>query len=436
MRIMWMLALPAIAGCASATATRSRDYDAMLGELGRPAPARELAFGDHLDRAAVIRAVLAGNPGLDAARAAYRAAVADVATAGTFEDPRLSYELAPLSIAGSAPFGQRVQLSQKLPFPGKRGLAGDAAVADAAVAREDLRGLQLDLAALASAAFDAYTLAEQAIDVAEHHHAVIEQMKQASQAQLAAGRGSTQDALAAEVELGRIGQEHLMVEAERARVVARLNGLLHRDPEAPLPPPRVEELSTAPPPSLAELVRIAAERPDAAAATERLHGREAQLALADRASYPDLELMGSYDSMWDMPEHRWMLGIAIDLPLQRGKRAAAEDAARLRTVQATAEVERVRSDIRVDVFRARRDVEESLALVALNETRIVPAAQAQVEAALAGFVTGRNDFSVVLAAERGQRELQLTALRARAELSRRRATLDRAVGRLPGGGAP
>jgi outer membrane protein TolC len=63
----------------------------------------------------------------------------------------------------------------------------------------------------------------------------------------------------------------------------------------------------------------------------------------------------------------------------------------------------------------------------------VPAARAQIDAALAGFTTGANDFPAVIGAERGYREIQLAGFRARADAWRRQAMLDRAVGHVSQG---
>jgi outer membrane protein TolC len=334
------------------------------------------------------------------------------------------------------PFGQRVQVRQKLPWPGKRAVEGDIAVADAEMAHQDLRGVTLELAAVTSDLFDDYALVQQELAVNEHHRMTAEQMKKAVEAQLTAGRGSTQDSLAAEVEIGRMAQERLMLETQRETIVARLDGLLHRAPDAPLPAPATAAASTAEPPPLAELLARANERPDSRSAEQRIEGSQARIDGAQRAFYPDFEVMGSYDSMWDMPEHRWMLGVGIEVPLQRGKRDAGLDAARARATQAGAELDRLRDDIKVDVFRARREVVEADAIVASYEQQLVPASRAQVEAALQGFVIGRNDFTAVITAERNARELELASYRARTELSKRLVALDKATGRLPGGGVP
>ncbi|HSN29445.1 MAG TPA: TolC family protein [Kofleriaceae bacterium] len=437
-----MPALLAVAGCAGSL-DRTHDYDTMLGALRRDDAARSdgdaalaaVTSAQALDRTALVRAVLARNPTLGAMRAAWHAAAADVRAAGTLEDPMVTYELAPLSIASSAPFGQRVQVSQKLPWPGKRAVAGDIAVADAEMAHQDVRGMTLELAAMTSDLFDDYALVERELEVNDHHRMTAEQMKKAVEAQLAAGRGSTQDALAAEVELGKMAQERVMLETERETIVARLDGLLHRAPDAPLPAPAAVAPVVAEPAPLAQLLARAAERPDARSANERIAGASARVEGAERAFYPDLEVMGSYDSMF-MPEHRWMVGVGIEVPLQRGKRDAELDAARARVTQATAQLDRLRDDVKVDVFSARRAVVESNAIVTSYDQQLVPATRAQVEAALQGFVTGRNDFTAVITAERSAREIELASYRARTELSKRLVALDKATGRLPGGGVP
>jgi outer membrane protein TolC len=181
------------------------------------------------------------------------------------------------------------------------------------------------------------------------------------------------------------------------------------------------------------LAQLAVEgRPQRVAADARVRAGEARAALAERAYFPDFEIMGSYDSMWDMPQHRWMVGVGIDVPIQRGKRDANAAAARARVVQAQATRDRTVDDIRVEVTRAHREVEEAIHVVELYDTRLLPAARAQVDAALAGLATGQNDFPAVIGAERGLREVELAAFRARADAWRRQAALDRAVGRAVG----
>jgi len=418
----------------------------MLGELRREDRAR--ADGDArvaaavsaavLDRRMLIEAVLAANRDVEAMRQGWRAALAEVPAAGALDDPMLSYAVAPFSIGSSeARFGQRIELSQKLPWPGKRALASDAAVADAAVMRADLRAAQLEIAGLASQLYDDAYVNARAVEVNAQHRALVERMKKLAEMRMASGRGSTQDALQAEVEQGHLEHDRVMLETERIAIAARINGLLHREPSAMLPPPPAELALPGAPEAASSLAQLAVEgRPQRVAADARVRAGEARAALAERAYFPDFEIMGSYDSMWDMPQHRWMVGIGIDVPIQRGKREATASAARARVVQAQATRDRTVDDIRVEVTRAHRELEEAIHVIDLYDTRLLPAARAQVDAALAGLATGQNDFPAMIGAERGLREVELAAFRARADAWRRQAALDRAVGRAPVGGSP
>jgi outer membrane protein TolC len=442
---LFLAVLPVVAGCATTISSRT-DYDAMLGELRQGDRARAdsdarvatVTSAETLDRRALIAAVLAANPDLEAMRQGVRAQLAEASGQGALDDPMLRYELAPLAISSSdARFGQRIELSQKLPWPGKRSLARDAAVADAAVMRGEFLAAELELAMLASQLYDDAYLNARALEVNDQHRALVAQMKQVAEARLASGRGSTQDALQAEVELGHLAHDRVMLETERTAITARINGLVHRDPSATLPPVPAELPVPSAPATVAQLTALAVEdRPQRAAAEARLRASSARVGAADRAYYPDVEIMGSYDSMWDMPQHRWMVGVAIDVPIQRSKRDADAAATRARLAQAQANRDRTVDDIRVEVTRAHREAEEALHVVQLYDTRLLPAARAQVEAALAGFTTGQNDFPAVIGAERGLREVQLAGFRAHADAWRRRAALDRAIGRVPGGDQP
>src|SRR5690606_32699703 len=146
----------------------------------------------------------------------------------------------------------------------------------------------------------------------------------------------------------------------------------------------------------------------------------------------DLEVMGSYNSMWDMTAHRWMVGVMIDVPLQRGKRRAAVEQAEARIARARFEDERIVDEIRVEVDRAHRSVGEADALVAVYTDKLLPAARAQLDSARAGFTAAQNSFPVVVEAQNNLREIELSLATARAELSRRKAALARAVGVIPG----
>ena len=440
---MAIMTVSPLAMAACGTSATGRGYQEMLGEydrLGPPEPDRgdgeggAVVEGAALDRAALVRAVLESNPDVEAARQAWRAALAEVPQAEALEDPMLEYAVAPLSIVGDAPLGHRIQLSQRLPWPGKRRLRAEVALAEAEAARSDFDRVRLELALLASDLYDDYYVVARSLEINERHRELLEQMKKSAEAQYVVGRASQQDPIQAEVELAHLAHDRIVLETQREVLVAQMNGLLHREPAAPLPPPPAElaplDLVEKEPD---ELIRLALEqRPELEFQAGTVRAGEVAVDLARREFYPDLAIMGSYNSMWGMTEHQWMLGVGVNLPVWRERRHAAVDEARARTARAERERERLVDRIRVEVTEAHARAREAHHVVELYRNRLLPAARDQVDAALAGLTAGQNSFLAVVEAENNLRTVELRYETARAALQRREAALQRATGRIPG----
>lgn len=424
-------------GCASA---RGPSYETMRAEVDRPAaPSAEderALAGDVLERAAYVRAVVRRNPSIEAARSGWRAAVARVRSSGSLEDPMVTVQIAPLSIASSAaPLGYGASISQRLPWPGKLALEESVARAEAEAAKSDFEAMRRELALAAATLYDDYFVAVRALEINAQHVALVRELKAAALAQLTSGRASAQDPLQAEVELTHIEHATVVLTAQRDVTVAQMNELLHRDPALPLPPP-TNELALPNAPDAAEAKRLGddavTKRPEIAAARLRARAEQARRERAERESYPDVMVETSYSSMWAMPEHRWMVGLGFNLPLQRGRRAGGVEEADAARARYESEVASLSDKTRAEVVVAMKRLEEAHHVVALFGERLVPVARDQVDAARAGFVTSRNDFAAVVAAERNLRSVELDYQTARATFDRRRAELDRALGRMPG----
>lgn len=435
-----MLAL-AVAACASTTQTTPAPAapphasTSSTGEVGLAGASDRAMHAQVLERDAFVRAVLEKNPSLEAARHGMRAALARVRQTGTFEDPMVDLGIAPLSIGPSrAPFGFEVGISQKLPWFGKRGLETAASEADAAAAKSDYESVKRELALTAVMLYDDYFVASRSLEINGEHVTLMHAIHTSAIAQFGAGRGSAGDALMAEVELTHMEHDAMLLTTQRDVTVAQMNELLHRPPELPLPPPP-KELPLPAEPDLdtrnatAEAV---ARRPDIVAAEQRARAQEARAEQAEREAYPDITLSTSYSSMWEMPQHRWMVGVGLNLPFQTGKRSGMADEARAMRSELLSEAARMTDQARTGAFVARRQLEESKHVLELFERRLLPVARQTVDATRAGFITAQNPFNAVIEAEHSLRLLELEYQMRRAEYVRRRAELDRALGRIPG----
>lgn len=436
-----LAAVPIVSGCLGTAGSRA--YSASIPSYERselPAAAGDAASvftGAVLERDAFLRAVLRRNPSMDAARQGWRAALARVRQAGAIEDPMLDLGIAPLSIAGStAPFGFQLELSQKLPWFGKRDREASAAAAESAAALSDYAAMKLELALAAVTLYDQYFVLVRSIEINAQHRELLRELHAAALAQFQSGRASAQDPLQAESELLHLEHDAVLLVSGREVTLAQMNDLLHRAPELPLPPPPQELPPIAPaaqPLDARQLAEQAAQqRPEIAAARQQAAAQQARAERAELEAYPDLTLSTSYNSMWDMPQHRWMVGVSLNLPVQTERRAAVADEARAMSAQFSRDAERRSDAARTRVFVASKQLQEAQHISKLYEERFLPLARDQVSTARAGFITSQNPFMAVVEAEKNLRALELDYQKARAEQHRYQAELDIALGRIPG----
>jgi outer membrane protein TolC len=427
-----------LAGCTGpGLYTRERSLAQRLEDSAPSAPLEADAdpFRGHasLDRAALIREALRRNPGLAAARSAWAAAMARPAQESALEDPMLDGSIAPASFGSSmVDPGYKVGLSQAIPFPGKRRLRGEVALAEAEASSHEFEEARLRLAAAASLLFDEHYLAARSIERNASHLAFVEELYHGTLARYEAGTASQQDALLAESELADLLHEEVVLETAQRRTAARINTLLHRRPELPLPPPpAVLDAPTEMPVDAAALTeRALAARPELRAARARAAAREQAVALARREYLPDFTISGAYDRIWQEKDLQPMVGLALNVPLQLGRRDGALAQARAELAGARSEERRAEDAVRLAVSLAVDRLLEAHHLVDLTHERMLPVARDRLAASRAAFASGQGSFLELIDAERGLRSAELESDRAVALLWRRHAELDLATADL------
>jgi outer membrane protein TolC len=416
---------------------------AMLPTLAGAAPqaAAEVppALGEAvLSREVLIDQVLANNPTVESMRQAWREAISRYPQVTALADPMLSYGSAPRSIGSEHGYGSVVQLSQRLEWPGKQALRGAVAKAEAEAQGADLERVQLHLALTASILFDDHFVVQRSLEINGAHTTLVTSLRQSAMAQYAAGRGSQQAPLQADVALALLEQERLRLHTRQQIIIAQINGLLHRDPTSALPAaPATLTVASAPAGSAAEWAeRAQRDRPELRAGQERIAARRSGLRLAERAYFPDISISGTNSTMWPQPEHQLMLGLSLNIPLGLGARRAGVDQASAALARARAMHADEQDRVAVDLRQAWLGLEEAIAQAGLYQDRILPAARRQVSAAEAGYLSGRESFSELVTAERRLRSFEQAHAEALAQTWRSRAALDRAAGQRAEPSAP
>jgi outer membrane protein TolC len=401
--------------------------------MATAAPETLFAGASVLHPDVLVEAVMARNPNLEAAREGWRAALAQYRQATALEDPRLSYSLAPRSIGSSVPFGQEIELRQMFPFPGKLGLSGAVAMAEAEVARADYEVVRLELASMAALlAYEAYWI-ERALEINEDHIRFLEEVRAIASARYESGTVTQEEPLEAEVESSHLAHRRIELESARTVVQAELNALLHRAPDAAIPPP----LPALDPPEMGSidqstLMSMALDgRPELRAANAEIRGLEASTRLASLESLPDFGLMVSYNNMWLDPEHQWMVGVELNLPVQLGPRTSLREGSRSRLDRARSRQSAKEDAVRLEIVRAATRLTEMAHTVDLYRSRILPASRDRISAARAAFESGRVPALTLIDAERNLRDSELGYEEALTSYNRSRVELFRALGRIP-----
>jgi outer membrane protein TolC len=397
-----------------------------------------------LERAALVAEVLRRNPSVGSARAAWRAALARYPQQTSLDDPMVAYGVGPRSFGSHQvdDAAQRVEVSQRFPFPGKLALRGAVALGEAEAAAGDYEAVRLRLAGLASGLYDDWYFANQSLEINKQHLELARDLRRIATASYESGSGSQQDPLAAEIE--EVDLEHRGVELETARDVtaAQIAQLLHlHDASAlPTPPADFTPLAVDEGDEAAQVERALAERPELRAAEARVHSREAATDLARREFLPDFKLVGMYDGFWAESDLKPYVGLEINVPLQLAKRRAAFDQARAELGVAERNRESMQDEVGFQVRSAWEKLHEARHLLALTRDRMLPAARDRLAAARAGFSAGRAEFRDLIEAERALRSAELGEQEALVDASRRAADLAAAIGVIPGldsaGGQP
>ncbi len=380
----------------------------------------------------LVEKVLFRNPSLAQMTAAQQAASARYPQVTALDDPMFGETIGPASIGSkSVDFGYRLELSQKLPFPGKLGLKGQAALAEVAVAGSEVEDMRLQLIEAAKIAFYDYYLVSRALEVNEENLQRLREVKQNAESRVRNLQAPQQDLLQADVEIGRQQERELLLSRMKEVTIARINTLLHLAPDNTLPPaPKELKITEELLPVVTLRTAAISRRPDLQGLAARIDAEQAALGLAEKEYYPDIELTAAYDAFWQPGEKdlRPQVGMRMNLPVQRGRRNGAVMEAMAKIAQRRAELERLTDQVQYQVQEAYAQVKESEKGVHLYEKTILPAAEANVKEALTAYGTSKVPFLSLVEAQRSLIMLRDRFHETVTDYFRRRAVLERAMG--------
>lgn len=384
-----------------------------------------------LTLAQVYQELAVASPRLEASRAQVSAADARVGPAGKWPDPSIQLGLMNRNLPGLGlqdPLGMnQIQVMQMIPTAGKTGLAVKAARAEARaeVARAEEVGWEVRARA-AMTFYDLYQ-ADGLIGEMRRGRRLLEDVVSTAATMYAEGQGSQAAVLRGQMELARMDEELMKMEAMRDAMAIRLNALLGRPSDQLLGTPRIPVLpDTLPPRDSLERLALSL-RPMLAAGTARLEAADALTRRAGREIWPDLTIGVIYGQrpMADGGTDRmasFMLGFTLPL-MAGGKQRQMEKEARAMAAMSAADLNDMRAETRGRVGEVHADLFRATRLRGLYLHTLLPQAEAASASAHAGYRSGSVDFMTLL-------DARMSLIRARQELYRFEAERGKAIAEL------
>lgn len=383
----------------------------------------------------VVKQVLTRFPEVHAKRRAFLSALERVPAAGALDDPSVgvmvdNWPTRRLNGTGADEAEKMIELSQKLPFPGKRGARAELAQREAEIVYVQEMEHHLELQWRAQQAFQDYVLADQRLALLENQRRLLEAYVPAVRARSHRNVATPRDLA---IDTARLDTEILKVTQERIAASLQLNSLMDRNWQAPLTKSALLE-PTQLPANREELAAQALQKsaPMRMAQAELARATQA-LDVAKRDKAPDFTVFGRYSIAGsDAIDDSFRLGVSMNLPLWSARKqdrllaAATHDLGRTQE-QRRADANGVVREVTTlyEAARTKRD------MLRYYRQDIIPRVEQLLRVTTATYQSGRADILQFLDAHQVKLTAELEALQLHIEYEKLLADLTRATGSLP-----
>ena len=383
---------------------------------------------------------VASNPGLASMRERYEALTHIAPQVASLPDPVVSLNAMNLpwdsfDLNQEPMTRMELGVSQMFPFPGKRSLSEDVAVFEAQAAAHSVDEMRLNLDMTVTITWWEVFYLDRAVETVLKNQAVARQLAEVANAKYKVGDGLQQDVLLAQLELSKLLDTEIQLNALKAQRLIRLNVLMDVSPDTPATLPSVMPGFTgavAPHPILyqrAEQGRPLLRREQAA-----IDASKSRLALAKKAYYPDFKVGLAYGNREDneLGQSRQdfvSIMLSVNVPLYAGTRQSQS------VKQHTRELARSRYSLQdqknfvfSSIANAVTDYTQARDQLALYGGAIVPQAGQTVESMLAGYQVSQVDFLSLARSQATLFNFELLYWKSFAEVHQSIARLTAAVG--------
>ncbi|MGA2192773.1 MAG: TolC family protein [Nitrospirota bacterium] len=387
----------------------------------------------------ILKEAEANSPRLAAMKDKYQAAYERVPQAGALPDPMFgigvqNLPVDTLSFRQDMMTSKMVELSQEFPFFGKRRLKAEAAWAEARAMEDEYAEEALTLRSdIRMAVYELY-MDKKGLEVLDRSRELLDALGKAVQARYSVGGGSLKDVIKVQLESSMLLEKKIALEKEEHTKRAYLGSLLGRD--IPVSG-EVEDITpteiTASRDALVE--EALRQRPALKSAGERIKKGTLMVEMARKEYYPDFTVKADYmqrDRLKNGMDQSDMISVmlSVNLPVWRNaKLAPAVREAEFMKSMAEDEREARVKDIRYRVDSLLGEIEQGERTMKLYKEVVVPEANDEINAGLAGYETGKGELMGLLDSMRMLLDYQMGYYRALASREKAVAELGVVIGK-------
>ena len=380
----------------------------------------------------LVQEAIARNPKIIAAVERHAGLKEKIPQAGALEDPMLGLGVVNLpnnfDLNEEDMTAKEVSVSQKFPFPGKRGLSEEVAAKEADAGAAEIEDIANQVVKELKTAFYDLSHVYRAEEVARRSKGLLEELAKITQTRYSLGLGIQEDLIRIQVEISKMLDDLIMLDQKKRALAARLNYLLNRPPNSPVGRPEEFEFRRAAF-SLEDLQQQALiANPMLRSLKQEVAARGKSVELARRDYFPDFSLKFAYGQREDRLDMYTGM-VEMNLPIffkSKQERKVAEAYADIRSAQARYdsaqnEVFYMIVDMGSMAQRLERKIE-------LYRTGIIPQARLQIDTALSAYMVNKADFMTLLDSRMRLYRYELDYHDALTEYEKSLAALEAAVG--------
>jgi len=405
--------------------------------------ASEQLNSPQLTVSAAVNVAIRDNPNLAAMQARYQALAEIPSQAGTLPDPMINFNGMNFPTDNfdrdqEAMTQLQIGFSQTLPFPGKLSLKAEAAEFDALAAGHTVEEARLQLVRNVKTKWWQLYFMDRALEIVDINQTLLRQFITVAKTKYETGQGLQQDVLLAQLELSKLIDQKIQLQAVRRNQIIQLNILMDKSANSiVLLPDKVSKIM----PKLVDenvLYRLAeSTRPRLKQMETQIDAAQSRLDLAKRDYYPDFQVGVTYgDRTGNNPSPRGgarsdflSVMVGVKVPLYAGRKQSKA------VLQKHSELQKNRYALLDEkglvmgaISTAVTDYHRAKQQFSLYGSGIVPQAQQTVASMLAGYQVNEVDFLNLVRSQMTLFNYELQYWKALSDAKQALARLEAAVG--------